>query len=188
MKKILLISISTIFASSFGYGDDAGTQPPHQIISGGTVNFQGELVKEACVVSFDTADQTIDLGQNSTACLKAFAQETSKVPFEIKLVNCDSKISSAAAFAFYGAADATIKDLLNIGTSFASEHSSQGVGIAIRDFAGNILAPDGTTFSAKTKLVDGNTVVCFTANYMATTDTVTVGDANTSVNFVIKYE
>lgn len=189
MKKLLLVSMSAILAASFVHADDGETtESKANTVNGGTVNFKGEFVNAACVVSSDTANQTVELGQNRTASLTAVGQETAKVPFEIKLVNCDPEVSTTAAFAFYGTANSTNKNLLNVVASSANAQGAQGVGIAIYDASGEILPPDGATFSAPTNLVEGNTTVNFTANYMATADKVTAGEANASANFVIKYE
>ena len=179
MKKLLLVSASAILATSVA---QAATT-----VKGGTVNFKGEFVNAPCVVSSDTANQTVDLGQYRTASLAAAGDQTAKAPFEIKLVNCDASLAKTASFAFYGTADATNKSLLSVTASSANEEGATGMGIGIYDAAGDLLKPDGAAQSVKTNLVNGTTTINFSANYVATA-AATPGEANASANFMITYE
>ena len=185
MKALLFVTTSAILSSSFLQA--AETPPTPVTVNGGTVNFKGEFVNAPCVVSSDTANQTVDLGQYRTASLTAKDAQTAKVPFEIKLVNCDATTLKTASFAFYGTADSANPNLLGVVASSANAEGAKGVGIGIYDAAGTLLKPDGATQSVKTKLLDGTTTVNFSANYVATA-AVTAGEANSSANFMITYE
>jgi len=181
MKKIPLLAAATTLLT-------AGLAQAAPTVNGGTVHFTGEFVNAACAVSSDTANQTVDLGQHRTAQIKKAGDYTSNVPFQIKLVGCDSTVSKTAQFAFSGPQDTTDTTLLKIHSGpSANAVSATGVGIEISDSKGNVLTPDGTVFSTAQNLIDGNNTFNFIARYKATAASATAGQAYADANFVINY-
>lgn len=181
MKKLLLVTASAVLATSIVQATTT--------VNGGTVNFTGEFVNAACAVSSDTANQTVDLGQYRTAKITDVAQYTANVPFQIKLVDCDTNVATTAKFAFNGPQDAVDATVLRVSSgSSANATAATGVGIEINDTKGKVLVPDGSVFSAPATLIDGNNTVNFVARYKSTAKTATAGQANASANFVITYE
>lgn len=181
MKKIsLLAALTTLFS--------AGVVQAAPTVNGGTVHFTGEFVNAACAVSSDTANQTVNLGQYRTAQIKQAGDYTSNVPFQIKLVDCDSTVSKTAQFAFSGPQDATDATLLKIHSGpSANAVTATGVGIEISDGKGKVLTPDGNVLSTAQNLIDGNNTFNFVARYKATSASATAGQAYADANFVINY-
>ncbi|OTG85257.1 type-1 fimbrial protein subunit A [Acinetobacter sp. ANC 4558] len=180
MKVSQFVMVSTFFV--------AGLTQAATVVNGGTVHFKGEFVNAACAVSSDTANQTVDLGQHRTASLTDVGQVTANVPFQIKLVDCDTKVSTAAQFAFSGPQDTVDATLLKVHSGpSANAVTATGVGIEISDSKGKVLTPDGTDLSAAQTLIDGNNTFNFTARYKATVKGVTPGQAYADANFVITY-
>ncbi len=67
-------------------------------VSGGTVNFTGQVVNAACSVSADSIDQTVILSQVRTSKLTASGVVANqKEDFSIKLEDCDTTVSQNAA-------------------------------------------------------------------------------------------
>ncbi|GAB3042056.1 type 1 fimbrial major subunit FimA [Acinetobacter apis] len=166
----------------------AGLSHAAPTVNGGTVHFQGEFVNAACAVSSDTANQTVVLGQHRTAKITKAGDYTANVPFQIKLVDCDTEVSKTAQFAFSGPQDSTDATLLKVNSGpSANAVAAKGVGVEILDSKGSTLTPDGTAFSAAQTLIDGNNIFNFIARYKATAATATAGQAYADANFVVNY-
>lgn len=182
MKKVLLVSLASLFTASM-------VQAAPAVVDGGVVHFTGDFVNAACAVSNDTAEQTVRLGQYRTARITAAGQYTNSIPFQIKLVDCDPAVAAKAKIAFSGMQDNTDNTLLRVNAGSASNApAAVGVGVEINDSVGNILSPNGTTFSAEKSLVTGTNTMNFIARYKSTAAAVTPGVANADANFVISYE
>ena len=70
-------------------------------VSGGTVNFVGQVVNAACSVSADSVDQTVTLSQVRASKLTAAGMVANqKEDFSIKLEDCDTTVSQEAAVIF----------------------------------------------------------------------------------------
>lgn len=162
-------------------------------VDGGTVHFQGKLVAAPCAVSDDTSDQTVKLGQYTTHHFAKKGSVGMVKPFEIKLEDCDTSVASTAAVAFSGITDATDPTLLAINQDDTTTGTVTATGVAIKilDNASNIVKLDGTTFTDKTTILDGDNTPAlkFTAQYVALSDNgATGGDANGDVNFIMQYQ
>lgn len=180
MKISFLVAATTLVASSLVQAAPT--------VEGGTVHFKGEFVNAACAVSSDTANQTVDLGQHRTAKITKAGDYTSNVPFQIKLVDCDSAISKTAQFAFSGPQDTTDATLLKIHSGPAANAvSATGVGVEISDSKGGILTPDGSVLSNAQSLINGNNTFNFIARYKSTAAAATAGQAYADANFTITY-
>lgn len=180
MKIAYLVAATTLFT--------AGLAQAATTVNGGTVHFKGEFVNAACAVSSDTANQTVDLGQHRTAKITKAGDYTPNVPFQIKLVDCDTAVSKTAEFAFSGPQDETDSTLLKIHSGPSSNAvSATGVGVEITDSAGKVLTPDGKVLSTAQNLIDGNNTFNFIARYKATAEQATAGQAYADANFVITY-
>lgn len=185
-----LMSLTAGAASAASLASGAGNTVT---VNGGTVHFQGKLVAAPCAVSDDTSDQTVKLGEYTT---HHFAKKGSLgvvKPFEIKLEDCDTSTASSAAVAFSGIADATDPTLLAINQDDSASGSATATGVAIKimDNASKIVHLDGSTFTDKTTILDGDNTPAlkFTAQYVGVSDSgATGGDANADVNFIMQYQ
>ncbi|KAA8995379.1 type 1 fimbrial protein subunit FimA [Affinibrenneria salicis] len=186
MRKSLLgalIGVS-ILSSGFAVMAEAATT-----VAGGTVHFKGQIVNAACAVSTNSSDQTVNLGQYRTANFTAVGTYSGKVPFTIKLEDCDPTVSSTAAVAFSGAADGTDNSVLSTSNiSGGSAGAAAGVGIEISDSKGAVLAPTGAVFSTPQTLITGSNTLNFNARYKSTLAAVTAGEADADATFTMQYE
>ena len=185
--KILALSV-VVSLGLVATGANATTTSTTSTVNGGTVHFTGQFVNAACAVSTDTADQTIDLGQYRTASITAAGQTTTNIPFNIKLVNCDTSVATTAAITFTGTPDEDNSTLFAVNSGGTNSTAASGVGIQLLDSASNDLPPDGTTYSMTKTLTDGDNTIPFTARYKSTAATVTAGQADADATFVIQYQ
>lgn len=154
------------------------------------VHFKGNFLNAPCVVSSDTQNQIIDLGQYRTAEIVQSAQYTAHVPFEIRLVNCDIKLAETARFSFIGERDSIDPTLLLIKSDKQSTNAqtAKGIGLEIVDANGLTLSPNGVVYSEIKALKNGINTFMFSARYKSTSDDVQPGQANASANFLIDYQ
>ncbi|EIC85997.1 type 1 fimbrial major subunit FimA [Serratia sp. M24T3] len=186
-KTIALSVVASLSLVAVCANATAGTTTTNTV-NGGTVHFTGQFVNAACAVSTDTADQTINLGQYRTASITAAGQTTTNIPFNIKLVNCDTTVATAASIAFTGTPDEDNSTLFAVNAGGTNSTAASGVGIQLLDSASNDLPPDGTTYSVAKTLTDGDNTIPFTARYKSTAATVTAGQADADATFVIQYQ
>lgn len=189
--KMKFKTVALAIVASFGLiaaNANATTSTTTTTVSGGTVHFTGQFVNAACAVSTDTADQTINLGEYRTASITAAGQTTTNIPFNIKLVDCDTSVATTATIAFTGTPDEDNSTLFAVNAGGTNSTSATGVGIQLLDSAANDLPPDGNTYSVGTTLVSGDNTIPFTARYKSTSATVTAGQADADATFVIQYQ
>lgn len=149
----------------------------------GTVKFTGEIVDAPCVISTDSQNQEVVLGQVKKSVFAAAGDKSTATPFEIKLEDCDITAKKKVNVSFSGVGDADKSDLISVSTESGS---ATGVGIGIYDNT-NTLVPMNTGKSTTT-LTEGQTVLYYTASYVATKTAVTTGYGNAEVDFNLTYE
>lgn len=149
----------------------------------GTVKFNGDIVDTPCVVSTDSADQTVTLGKVKASTF-AKAKDISKDQgFSIKLEECDATVKKTATVMFIGSQDSADNTLLALSNDSGA---ATGVGIEILNNAGTVI-PMGTA-SSDNALQTGENVLNFKAHYKSTAATVGVGPANSQADFQITYK
>ncbi|MDI4516531.1 fimbrial protein, partial [Escherichia coli] len=90
MTKHLLVMVMTAMTAG---GMSCAANADTATVSGGTVNFTGQVVNAACSVSADSIDQTVTLSQVRTSKLTAAGMVANqKEDFSIKLEDCDTTV------------------------------------------------------------------------------------------------
>lgn len=94
--------------SAIAFGGMLSTaQADTTTVTGGTVNFVGQVVDAACSVSADSVDQTVTLGEvRASKINRGRYGGESKEDFTIKLEDCDTQTNQNAAVIFNGQQDA----------------------------------------------------------------------------------
>ncbi|WP_380178365.1 type 1 fimbrial major subunit FimA [Kalamiella sp. sgz302252] len=187
MKKLAVI-MGAVVALGMGVAHAESQPTTTQTVNGGTVHFKGKLVAAPCAISTDTKNQEVKLGEYTTHHFKTAGSLGSVVPFEIKLEDCDTTVASAASVAFSGREDAQDATLLAIDQDLSSSNNgtATNIGIQILDNASKVVKLDGTTFTDKTTLMNGENILKFAAQYKST-GVATAGDANADANFIMQY-
>ncbi len=171
----LIIGAPTL-ASAAEIGDSTAT------VSGGTVNFVGQVVDAACSVSADSIDQTVTLGQVRAVKLTAAGMVANqKEDFSIKLEDCDTSVSQNAAVIFNGQEDASLDNTLA---------NTAGAGAAT-NVALQLYGPDGEALnigetSSTVTLINGENVIPLSVDYIATGEA-TSGNVAATATFSMVY-
>jgi len=152
-------------------------------VSGGTINFEGQVVDAACSVTADADNQTITLDQVQATKLATPGQAAGQQqPFTISLEGCNSTVSANAGVTFNGQADTTTTTALA---------NTAGAGSAT-NVALQLYGPDGKelglgTASSTIPLSDGQNVLPFSVDYIATGAAATAGAVSATATFNINY-
>lgn len=150
----------------------------------GTVHFKGEIVDAPCVVSADSQNQEVNLGQVKTTIFAAKGAKSPSIPFQIKLEECDTtKGKTKVSVGFAGIAAAGDATLISINQEAGS---ATNVGIGIYD--NKSVAVPLNTGSSSTTLVNGQNVLYYSASYVSTATGVTPGYGNADVDFNVTYQ
>ncbi|EEF2867746.1 fimbrial protein BcfA [Salmonella enterica subsp. enterica serovar Newport] len=169
-KPVLALMVSAI---AFG-GMLSTAQADTTTVTGGTVNFVGQVVDAACSVSADSVDQTVTLGQvRASKLTEAGMVANQKEDF--------TQTSQNAAVIFNGQQDA------NQPGSLAN---TAGAGSAT-NVALQLYGPDGQALnigesSSTVTLNDGENVIPLSVDYIAT-GTATAGNVTATATFSMVY-
>ncbi|BEN46480.1 hypothetical protein FKD06_08945 [Serratia sp. SRS-8-S-2018] len=163
MKKYLVASaLACTVLSSSAFSAD------------GVINFTGKIVDNACVVN---PTLNVQMGDVAAAAFKNVGDESGARNFELELKDCPANLE--AKVMLEGAADASNPDLFKL-----DEAGATGLALRIEGPEGKNVFPGSTT--AHIKLFEGNNLVPFIAAYKST-DKVTAGDANATIQFSVLY-
>lgn len=162
--------------------NDAGTQG-----TGGVVHFTGKITDASCNISTDAAGQTVELG-TWAASYFATQKETTRTPFQISVEGCPDSVKSVAVL-FDGNKDANDNTLLGLNSSVDSDgNTATGVAVKLYESDRNTQIKIGD-ISKSVDLAEGedSKTLNFYANYNATSDIVSTGEADADANFLMIY-
>ena len=172
-KHVLAMVIATAMVSGVAMNAQADTVT----VSGGTVNFVGQVVNAACSVAADSVDQTVTLSQVRTVKLTTKGmQANQKEDFKIVLEDCDTTVSQNAAVIFNGQQDAAL----------AGSLANTATNVALQLFGpdGNVLNIGDT--SSNVKLINGENTIPLSVDYIAT-GAATPGNVSSTATFQMVY-
>lgn len=178
----------------------SGTAQAESTVAGGTVNFVGELVSSACALDTSSANQTVQMGQVRTSNFTKKGDKSTPVAFKIVLTDCKAGVTDDSTTPSGGtrADDGTV----TIGFTAVQEGGdgnnstialapgaggAKGIGLQIVDRTSTPVKLDGSA-TASVKLNDDRVEIPFQAAYIATSDKVTSGKANTTALFTLTYQ
>lgn len=153
-------------------------------IHGGDVHFRGQVVNAACAVSADSQDLTVRMGQVRSAMFHGMGDWSQPVPFQLRLEDCDTTVSQTAGVLFTGTADGKDPQVFQAGYGVSA---AQGVGLGIFDGAGNLVIPN-TRPPWLIPLLEGDTILNYSARYRETDRQILSGEANAQVWFSVVYQ
>jgi len=150
----------------------------------GDINFTGEITDNACQLAAGSDAIQVNLGKVSRTALPSTGSTAAATKFTIQLENCPAAVTTATV-KFDGVSyegNNSVLQLTNPNTSGVAT----GVGIQIQDVKG-LTVPLYTASSPYTLQETVVNNLDFTARYIAMSDTVTVGLANSTATFTINY-
>ncbi|HDZ8912417.1 TPA: hypothetical protein RUX44_000726 [Aeromonas hydrophila] len=181
MKKMLflsavIISMPLLAEEDIGGGDISGSTSV--TVNGGTIHFLSAVVNAACGVDANSINQTIQLGQFRLGDFNKKGDETSHIPFSIKLHSCDPEVASTASITFTGNSDGDNFLLQGAG-------AAKNIALKITDSKNNPVIPYKP--STEINLIDGQNELNYSASLVSTSDEVSAGSANVVTNFLVTY-
>ncbi|MCG3100957.1 fimbria assembly protein [Pantoea agglomerans] len=147
----------------------------------GEINIQmsGNIVDFTCIAEGNDSDKTVTLGTWPTKQLSSTGSRTQPMPFTLKLTDCPP---GAASITFSGKADGSNNGLLALNDASTASR----VAVEIRDADKTRLALQQAS-QPVTIDAQGNAVLSFYANYIATADNPQPGRADADATFMINY-
>ncbi|NDJ55800.1 type 1 fimbrial protein [Enterobacteriaceae bacterium 4M9] len=145
------------------------------------INYRGTLVADACQLSTDSAEQTIEFPDISVSAFKRNPRSAPK-KFALTLLECDLTAGNLVNVTFNGQ-----ESREQPGTFAMTEGNSEGVAIALESEDGEAVKP--SVAMRPNTLVQGRNVLSFRA-YIQGNDYAAIkeGQFSSSVNFVLEYE
>lgn len=119
------------------------------------VFFDGELVAEPCTLDPETTKFTLELGDIVDRYIYINTRTHSK-QFNIKLLNCDTKLGQSVIVTFKGIPDSELTDLLSI-----SSGTARGIAVGL-EYSNGASLPLNTATPAY-KLTKGGNILNFNA-------------------------
>ncbi|MGJ3354841.1 fimbrial protein [Providencia sp. Je.9.19] len=156
----------------------------HSFSKDGDINFVGEIIDNACQVTTGSDAIKVVLGKVSKTTLSNAGSTAAATKFTIQLENCPATIKTATV-KFDGASYNGNNDVLQLTNSGAAD-TAQNVGIQIQDVTGTTvpLYTASSEYTLKESVVNN---LDFTARYIAMSDNVSVGKADSTATFTINY-
>ncbi|KDL89098.1 hypothetical protein AE02_05297 [Klebsiella variicola] len=163
------------------------------IISGGDTHFHGSLAEGACVVSAESRDMHIDMGQYRNNEFTGVGSESSlHIPFVVHLTDCNPELAARIGISFYGMTDPKEPDAFLVSSNeggpvgVSGGAGFSGLGLIISDARGNTIVPDMPP-PLTTHIENSEVLIPFTARYRATSREVYAGQLRSDVDFRLVY-
>ncbi|MBF7978838.1 MULTISPECIES: fimbrial protein [Rahnella] len=174
MKKNLIaaaIAAVSILSASSAFAED------------GQVNFKGEIIDSACTVVNSVSNPLdVTLGKVAKTAFTGAGSTAATTKFTLQLKDCPETVSSATV-----KFDGTAADGDNSVLALTDESGvATGVGIQLTDASNAVLPLFTASASYELSSTEDNDLD-FVARYIATSDTVTAGPANSVASFTVNY-
>jgi type 1 fimbria pilin len=162
-------------------------------IIGGDVHLRGSLTEGACVISAESEDMHVDMGQYRNDNFLGVGSESSRsIPFVVHLTDCNPALATRIGISFNGMTDPKEPDAFLVISGDGSpvgvsgKEGFSGLGLIINDEYGNTIFPD--TVPHTTYKIEGRDVLIpFTAHYRASSNDVYPGALHSEVDFHVIY-
>ncbi|MEX1843613.1 fimbrial protein [Enterobacter cloacae] len=171
MKKIVFALSVLAVSATAAYAAD------------GTINFTGSVIDPACTAT--PSSSSIAMGSISKSALSSVGATSQGKPLTITLSDCPAAARSAT-ITFSGTPDTTNSQLFKVVAS-GTNTAATGIGVALYEANGSTMIPVNTASASKNLSTTAETAYSFVAKYMATSATMTGGDANSSLSYTINY-
>lgn len=178
MLRLFLMIIITPLLSCFACASRTNN------LTGGDMHFYGAVVNAPCSIEAQSLHQSVTMDQVRAASFPSRGSWAAPKTFWIKLDNCSNSLFQFATVAFMGTVDAKDPQVFKAG--FGAD-SAQGMGIGIFDSKGNLIIPNSAPLS-QYPVLDGKSVLYFTAKYRSVSEKIVAGDASAAINFSVIYQ
>ncbi len=154
---------------------------------------RGQLTNGACVVSADSQDLHIDMGQYTTHAFRQIGDVSAPgIPFTIRLKDCHPGIKGGVGITFSGVTVPKEPDLFLVSASeplpagVSGQKGLVGLGLLITDQSGHQIKPGGIPHQFFRPNGD-DISLHYVARYQTTSQGLWPGELRTEVRFDIAY-
>ncbi|SFN19653.1 minor fimbrial subunit [Izhakiella capsodis] len=174
MKKYFLILCLLPFAAGYVHAADS------------TITITGYLKDNACSVSVDSQDFTVDLLSTAAKQFNRVGTVTPSIPFKIVFDKCGSSVT-AVRVGYVGTSDSDNTTLLKID---AGTNAASGIGVQILDRDQTPIPLNAAQDSLKwmTLTAGQPNTLGFYARLMATRAPVMAGTVTATANFTLEFQ
>lgn len=153
----------------------------------GKVNFKGNIIEAGCEVNSTISSPiTVKLGDVAKTAFSAAGDTAANTKFTLVLSNCPETLKGKPVVVKYdGKPDDNNNDYLQL-TNYGEATVASGVAIQLLNSDRTEL-PLGQASKEEKVSATGETNLNFFARYIATTDTIGAGSADSTVNFTLAY-
>lgn len=186
---VILVSLACLAAPS---GADARN---HVVtIQGGEVHLRGALAEGGCVVSAESRDMQVNMGQYRNDSFHGIGSLSPvQVPFTIHLTGCNPSLAGAVGLSFYGVTDPKDTDVFlvtsgngsPVGVSGGEGYS--GLGLMLSDEAGRQILPEQVVMDTAVPINSSEMAMNYVARYRATSHEAWPGALRSEVWFRLVY-
>lgn len=153
------------------------------IAADGEIKFTGSIIDQTCSIDSTSRNQTIPLGKIAKNALSgSVGAKAAATHFSLIVKSCPETITGGTV-KFDGDGDSLYPNLLALD---AGSGTATGVAVQIADKTGKEIPLHYS--SSEFPLTTGTNTLDFTARYVSTSSTVTVGSANATAQFTIIYK
>lgn len=181
MNKSYLCFLALLMTSPLLLANSTDVNNPtrNNALAQTNINFSLNLVEPTCVVSSQSQNMVINLGNWNTKYFKKTGSQSRPVPFQINLEDCKTDFVSIA---FQGEVDASNSHLL------ALNQTSTVKNVAIQFFEAQDVLLKLNTFTQAKKVNDQKANFQLSANFISTSDEVSPGTASADAMILLKYQ
>lgn len=173
LKLALLIS-GSVLGSASAYAED------------GKINFTGEILDAACTVDIGAGNtMSVDLGKISKSTLDKTGATSAPTSFALTLKDCPAAVTTAA-IKFDGTALDGDNSIIALTAGTVENPAASGVGIQIMDDEDAVVSLSTASKSYALEAATENKLN-FSARYIANSDTVVAGPADSAISFTVNY-
>ncbi|WP_052281621.1 fimbrial protein [Kluyvera genomosp. 1] len=153
-----------------------------------TITFTGTVIEDACTISINNGNATLDLGSTSASDIAIAGQTGAPKEFQVSLTSCPEAaagVPTKAFIKFTGKTDGNQTYFINDTTS---DTPATNTGVMIKDNHGTaIVSNDGNT-QIDLPAAGGDINMQYTAMLVATADLPTKGDVSSTMTYTVSYE
>ncbi|MBT0724706.1 fimbrial protein [Rosenbergiella sp. S61] len=168
-------------------------KPPIVTVYGGDVHMKGLINEGACVVSTESQEMLINMGQYRTDAFHRVGDMSSvAVPFNIVLTDCDPQIANHVGISFFGVTDSKDPDSFlvtgrnDIPIGMTGDGGYTGLDLMLFDESNQRIKPN-TVIPSQTSLDGFDMILHFTARYHASARVLNPSELNSEVWFSLVY-
>lgn len=162
-------------------------------VRGGEVHLHGVLAEGSCVVSEESRDMQVDMGQyRNDSFHDTGSLSPVRVPFSIHLTDCNPSLASEVGVSFYGMTDPKETDVfrvtsgVSVPTGVSGGEGFSGLGLMLSDEEGQQVIPDQVTATA-VPVNSSEVVMHYVARYRATSREPRPGALHSEIWFRLVY-